>query len=281
MMFQGLREFVRTIRAGSDASVRSEHILRRILQLQIKAELTATPRFADPKRLLSSGYKVYSQNDEDGIIAEIFRRIGTASRRFVEFGVQDGLECNSTFLLLQGWTGVWFEGSPACATQAAKVFKGWPIEILETLVTAENADTLITRAAADRELDLLSIDIDSNDYWVWKAITTVRPRVVVIEYNGSFPPFIQKTIQYDPHFAWDGSNYFGASLGALAALGEEKGYALVGCCAAGVNAFFVRSDLTGDKFCLPFTAENHYEPPRYELSGSSGHRPGFGRWENT
>jgi hypothetical protein len=277
-MLQWLRAFTRALRAGADASVRSEYLLRRTLQMQIMAELTATPRYSEPKRLLSSGYKVYSQNDEDGIIAEIFRRIGTTSRRFIEFGVQDGLESNSTFLLLQGWNGVWLEGSPACAAEARKLFKGYAIKIMETFVTAENADAVIAGATGDGGLDLLSIDIDSNEYWVWKAITSVRPRVVVIEYNATLPPFMRKTISYNPGFVWDGSNYSGASLGALAALGEEKGYALVGCCAAGVNAFFVRSDLAGDKFCAPFTAANHYEPPRYYLAGSSGHRPGMGPW---
>ncbi len=279
-MLQRLREFARALRAGADASKRSEHILLRILQMQIMAELTATPRFSDPKRLLWSGYKVYSQSDEDGIIAEIFHRIGTTSRRFVEFGVEDGLECNSTFLLIQGWKGIWLEGAPRRAAQARRLFKDYAVEVLETVVTAENADALITRAAGDHELDLLSIDVDSNDYWVWKAIMSVRPRVVVIEYNASFPPFIRKTVQYNPNFVWDGSNYFGASLGALAALGQEKGYALVGCCAAGVNAFFVRGDLAGDKFCSPFTAENHYEPPRYYLAGAFGHRTGAGTWVN-
>ena len=75
---------------------------------------------------------------------------------------------------------------------------------------------------------------------------------------------------------WDGSNFSGASLGALAALGHEKGYALVGCSLAGVNAFFVREDLVGESFCAPFSAENHYEPPRYFLYHRPGHRRGWG-----
>jgi hypothetical protein len=100
---------------------------------------------------------------------------------------------------------------------------------------------------------------------------------VVIEYNASWPPHIRKTVAQAPR-GWDGTNYYGASLGALEALGREKGYCLVGCSLSGVNAFFVREDLVGDGFCPPFTAENHYEPPRYYMNSPIGHPPGIGPW---
>jgi hypothetical protein len=277
-MLQRLREFTRKLRAGADAALRSEQLLRRIHQTQVMAELSQTARFRDPLRLLASGYRVFSQNQEDGMIAEVFRRIGVTSRRFVEVGVEDGLECNSAFLLTQGWRGAWIEGSPNHAARARTAFAGYPIEVLDRRVTAENADALIAGLAGREELDLLSIDIDSLDYWVWQAIVTVKPRLVVIEYNALWPPFIRKTVAHDPAMVWDGSSFSGASLGALEALGREKGYCLVGCSLAGVNAFFVRDDLVGDKFCAPFTAENHHEPARYELAGGSGHRAGMGRW---
>ncbi len=277
-MLGRIRDFTRKLRAGADAAIRSEQLLRQIHQAQIMAEITATPRFSEPGRLLRHGYKMFSQNQEDGMIAEVFARIGTGSRRFVEFGVQDGLECNSTFLLMQGWSGAWIEGSGADAGRARTAFASYPVEVVNDFVTVENADALISRLAAGEELDLLSIDVDTIDYWLWKAIVSVRPRLVVIEYNASWPPFLRKTVAHDPIMDWDGTNYSGASLGALEALGREKGYCLVGCSLAGVNAFFVRDDLVGQHFCAPFTAENHYEPPRYDLAGSVGHRPGMGVW---
>lgn len=273
-----LRDFTRKLRAGADAALRSEQLLRKIHQTQILADIAATPRYQDPKRLLSAGYKVFSQNQEDGMIAEVFRRIGTASKRFIEFGVEDGLECNSAFLLTQGWSGAWIEGSQANAEKARAAFAAYQVEVVNRYITVENADQMIGGLAHGEELDLLSIDIDTIDYWIWQAIRTVKPRLVVIEYNASWPPFIRKTVANDPNMVWDGTNFSGASLGALAALGREKGYALVGCSLAGVNAFFVREDLVGDAFCAPFTAENHYEPPRFDLAGSFGHRAGMGRW---
>jgi hypothetical protein len=277
-MLWRLRDFTRKLRAGADAAIRSEYLLKRIHQIQLMTAIAETPRFKDPLRLLSSGYKTFSQNQEDGMIAEVFRRIGMTSRRFIEIGVQDGLECNSTFLLLQGWTGAWIEGGKEVVDKARMAFESYPVQVLNQYITGANADELITKLAGTEELDLLSIDIDTVDYWIWQAIKTVKPRLVVIEYNAFWPPFIRKTVANDPLMVWEGSNFMGASLGALEALGREKGYCLVGCSLAGVNAFFVREDLAKDRFCAPFTAENHYEPPRFDLAAPFGHRPGMGRW---
>lgn len=116
-------------------------------------------------------------------------------------------------------------------------------KIKKEFITAENINQLLQKYRVPREFDLLSIDIDSNDYWVWKAIDNYSPRVVVIEYNSCIPPNESKTIKYDPNARWDGTDYFGASLLALAKLGKSKGYSLVYCESSGVNAFFVRNDL--------------------------------------
>lgn len=277
-MLQRLKDFVRQLRAGAHAALRTERLVKSIHHFQIMAAIAETSRFKDPRRLLASGYKVFSQNQEDGMIAEVFRRIGTTSKRFIEFGIQDGLECNSTFLLMQGWSGTWIEGWKEGAEKARTSFAAYPIKVLDQYVTTDNADALIAKLAESQELDFLSIDTDTLDYWIWRAIRTVRPRLVVIEYNAAWPPFMRKTVANDPNMVWDGTSFMGASLGALEALGREKGYSLVGCSLAGVNAFFVRDDLVGDTFCAPFTAENHYEPPRYDLSGPFGHHAGMGHW---
>jgi hypothetical protein len=120
-------------------------------------------------------------------------------------------------------------------------------------------------------MDLLSIDIDRNDYHVWKAITDYRPRVVIIEYNAIFRPGTKFVVPYDGAAMWDGTGHTGAGLEALCQLGEEKGYALVACSFAGVNAFFVQKELAEKYFTGPFTAQHHYEPPRYFLYTVPGH----------
>jgi len=250
---------------------------------QIEAERAwsdelAKPRHADPKRLVRYGFKVYSQCDEDGIIQEIFKRIGPANRAFVEFGVESGIECNSVKLLMEGWRGLWIDGSEKYCEQIATRFRPFierrQLAVTRAFITAENINELIGQGGLQGEIDLLSIDIDNNDYWVWKAIDVVQPRVVVIEYNATLRPPLSLVVPYDPIQTWDGSNYFGASLEALVRLGRTKGYRLVGCNFAGANAFFVREDLTKDLFLDPPTAEEHYEPPRYYLGQlfKAGHR---------
>lgn len=147
--------------------------------------------------------------------------------------------------------------------------------IKKETVTTENINFLFKKYKVPKEFDLLSIDIDFNDYWVWKAIDGYSPRVVVIEYNASIPPTESKTIIYNPNARWDGTNYFGASLLALVKLGKRKGYALIGCEKKGVNAFFVRNDLIKNNFVIK-NVEELYKPPGYgkKVNGKyTGHPP--------
>ena len=246
------------------------------------AETLAQPRYADPKRLLRHGFKVYSQHDEDGIIQEIFRRIGTSSRTFVEFGVETGVECNTVKLLIEGWRGFWIEANAQACNGIRAGFEAFlkdrRLMLTQSLVTAENINGLVEKAGLRGEIDILSIDIDFNDYWVWKAIEIVSPRVVAIEYNAGLRPPMSLTVPYQPNRAGDGTNFFGASLEALVRLGGQKGYRIVGCNISGSNAFFVREDLCADYFIEPATAEEHYEPPRhffsFLLAGPQAPKPG-------
>ena len=222
-------------------------------------------RYDEPLCLTRHGYRNFSQFDEDGLIDETLRRIGVTGRFFVEFGVGTGLENNTVALLLQGWKGLWIEADPASCGRIREDFRE-PLEsgqltLRESFVTAENIEECFERAGVPPEPDVLGIDIDGNDFWVWKAIDRFRPRVVVIEYNASLGRSARIVRPYDPSERWDQTTCTGASLGALEDLGRTKGYALVGCCLAGVNAIFVRSDLVHDRFLAPFTAEKHYEPP--------------------
>jgi hypothetical protein len=250
--------------------------MERILAEFYRSQLFATVRaYRDPKCLVPYGGKVYSQTDEDGIIAEIFRRIGVTSRYFVEFGVEEGLENNTLALLVQGWKGIWIEGNAAYCEAMGKTFTQFignkSLMAVNSWVTAETIQPLFEALNVPGEFDLLSIDIDRNDYWVWKAIAKHRPRVVAIEYNASFGRSMEWTVQYSAEKTWDTTRNFGASLKSYELLGREKGYCLVGCTLAGTNAFFVREDLVGDHFRSPYTSEVHYESPKYYLGSSQGH----------
>jgi hypothetical protein len=220
----------------------------------------------EPGRILRHGYKVYSQNDEDGLINEIFRRIQIKHRSFIEIGVGNGLENNTLCLLIQGWHGLWIEASETHCNFIRKKFMNAlhanTLTLCQSFVNKENINDLIVENGFNGEIDLLSIDIDGNDYHVFHSINVLSPRVIMIEYNSKFPPPIRWVMKYNPQHTYDSTDYFGASLKSYEILFSQKGYSLVGCNITGANAFFIRSDLVGELFCKPFTAENHYEPAR-------------------
>ena len=252
------------------------------------AALLAEPEYADPRRLERFGFKGYSQQDEDGIIQEIFRRIGTTDRRFVEVGVGDGMENNTLYLLHQGWRGLWVDADQErCAAIRARFVSpiaGGELQLAQAIVNAGNINTLVATAGIKGDIDLLSIDIDGNDYHVFNAALeagVISPRVVVIEYNARFRPPTKLVQPYDPMYAWDGSDYFGTSLCALDELAQRKGYVLVATNLTGANAFFVRKDLAGEYFFPAADPAQLFNPARYRLipGFDNGHRPGYGPYD--
>ncbi|HEY6325521.1 MAG TPA: hypothetical protein VIW73_03255 [Candidatus Cybelea sp.] len=184
-----------------------------------------------------------SQNGEDGILAELFARI-PHHRYFVEIGVEDGEQCNAALLARRyGWRGVMIEADDACFERLSTTYASLPVTCVQLLVDRENVGAAFDAAGVPRSLDLLSIDIDGNDYYVWEALRSFSPSVVVIEYNASFGPRKSVTIEYNPQHGWQRTRYYGASLTALAKLGARLGYGLIGTDRRGINAFFVRRDL--------------------------------------
>ncbi|MBQ9480218.1 MAG: FkbM family methyltransferase, partial [Selenomonadaceae bacterium] len=247
----------------------------------ISYDIATAKRLDNPKCLELYGFKVYSQNDEDGIIEEIFNRIGTTSKTFVEFGVENGLECNGHYLLHKGWRGLWLEGEEKAVAEIgfrfAPAIRNGQLKCRRAFITKDNINELIAGGGMVGEIDLLSIDIDGNDYYIWKTINVVKPRAVIIEYNSKFPPNHAWKQAYNAQHTWSGSDWQGASLKAYELLGRELGYQLVGTNLNGVNAFFVRNDLAADHFIEPATAETLFNPTRYYSTPRyvSGHKAAF------
>jgi hypothetical protein len=238
----------------------------------------------DPKRITHRGYRSFSVSNDDGLLQEIFRRIGVANPYFIEFGVHDGIQSNSTALLYRGCRGLRIEASSNYYILGSYHFRSFietgQLRTAHRFLTAENINDAISQNVHRdvTEIDLLVVDVDGNDYWLWRAIDCINPRVVVVEYNSYLHPPLAMVQQYEPMAVFNGTSYYGASLEALAQLGNKKGYNLVGCSLVGDNAFFVRKDLCSDKFHSPFTAEEHYEPMR-PIQFPWGHVPGFGNWQ--
>ena len=253
-------------------------VAARWARLRNRAMRTLLRRFAGINEF---EHRVSSQNGEDGIIAEIFRRIGTTNRFFVEFGTQDGSVCNTAVLANAGWRGVMLEGAADRYAGLAERYHGVPgVHTVFAFLTAENIVDTFERAGVPVEFDLLSIDVDGNDYWLWKALRPYRPRVVVIEYNAEYAPPTRWVMRYDPAHRWDKTTYYGASLASLEALGSELGYALVGTELTGVNAFFLRDDVAKtSRFRLLDAAHAYHAPGYWGIHGQKGHVPREGPFE--
>jgi len=215
-------------------------------QLQLQAEireLRNSLKAVVPGNPAVHGFKVYSQFDEDGIIEEIFRRIGDG-RTFVEIGCGNGLENNTHYLLLKGWRGTWVDGSERNISAIRRHLPANErLKVVHQLVNRENVRDLLPR-----ELDLLSLDIDGNDLEVLTSIMTVSsPKVICVEYNGKFPPPIAISIRYNLSHTWAHDDYHGASLQAFVNL--LTGYKLVACGLSGANAFFGRTSTLEKHTC--------------------------------
>lgn len=183
------------------------------------------------------------------MVAEILRRTGDGVPRFfVEFGAADGREAVCVALAGgQGWPGLFMEADAGLAAGLAATYADRPdVRTRQALVTPDTIDALLRDAGVPARIGVLAIDVDGADYWIWEAISVTRAAVVVIEYNAHLDPARRLVQPLDAALEpWDATDYFGASLGALRALGERLGYALVHTDSTGSNAFFVRADLPG------------------------------------
>jgi SAM-dependent methyltransferase len=211
-------------------------------------------RYATPAARPATGsltefeLRCFSQHGEDGVIAELLARIGVTTGFFVEFGIESGREGNCVFLAdVLDWSGLFIEpDEQKFAELGDKYAANAAVQTIGATVTPENIEQLFARASVPSEPDILSIDVDGQDYWIWEALEAYRPKIVVIEYNAALPPGRQLVQPKGYAEEWDGTDYFGASLDALCALAERKGYTLAHTDLAAINAFFVRSDLSQD-----------------------------------
>lgn len=213
------------------------------------------PAFADV------GFRVHSQNDEDGVLLFVFALLGFTNRVLVEIAAGDGVECNGANLIVNhGFSGLLFEGDTHLVEIGRAFYErrlgpgALHPRFVGEWVTRENVNTLVERnmfaggLPPSGEIDLLSLDLDGNDYWVLEALTCVAPRVIVCEFNAAWGAERALTIPYDPRFRayLEPVPYMGASLPAFVKLLRGRGYRLVGVERLGFNAVFVKGGLVPD-----------------------------------
>lgn len=200
-------------------------------------------------------FQVFSQWGDDGIIQFLVNKIHFPNKVFIEFGVENYRESNTRFLLINNnWTGYVIDGSKDNIDFIKNDIISWACELHSecAFITKENINELIRKVNFDREIGILSIDVDGNDYWIWEAINSVNPVLIIAEYNSLFGKNTLWSVPYDPLFVRGQKHssllYYGASLGALNFIASKKGYSLIGCNSKGNNAYFLRNDKLGGIF---------------------------------
>ena len=194
---------------------------------------TSQPDHVERKRLADFASNHHSQFGEDGIIDKIFEIIGTCSKVSVEFGAWDGFHLSNTAnLWTNGWKGVLIEGHPERFRQLTTNVRDYSCVCIHAYVSRDGdnrLEALLSRHGVAPDIDLLSIDIDGNDYYIVESLETLRPRLIVCEYNPTIPAELDLYAEY--------GNYFGASVTALERIARTKSYRLVAL--TDTNCFFV------------------------------------------
>lgn len=258
-------------RIRSVTADRSETALL-LLGRQMSWQVSGFPPNADFRKV---GFKVFSQWDEDGIIQYLISKIDIPSKTFIEFGVENYEESNTRFLLQNNhWQGMVLDASEADIRyiQTDRIYWEFDLQAQHAWITRENIDSLLKQSGFSEDIGLLSIDINGNEYWIWEAIQSVRPRIVIAEYNSLFglPPIaVPYKEDFDRTAAHHSNLYYGCSLGALEYLASRKGYKLLGSNVWGHNAFFVRADVASAFDAMP-TAAAYVRSNFRESRGSDG-----------
>jgi hypothetical protein len=226
----------------------------------LKSQGLPLPRFYD------TGFRVYSQNDEDGLLLYIFSLIGFTNKICVDMAFGSPYGANTTNLICNwGFHGLLVEGGsvPTSFFKTHKDTSIFPPKLVRAWITAENVNELCVKNGIKGEIDFFSLDMDGVDYWVWKNLEAVSPRVMVVEYLDILGHEKALTVPYKPDFnRFDvHEDFFSASLPAFVKLGKEKGYRLVGVNKYGFNAFFIKNGL-GEEVLPEIKASECFTHPK-------------------
>lgn len=241
--------------------------LRSVLNKVVSQSISSEQQLLISGRLLSETFKsmkhisclgdvefsVFSQWGDDGIIQWLISNLELPNKTFIEFGVANYRESNTRFLMMNNnWSGFVMDGAESNVAQIinSEYYWRYNLSLKTAFIDIENINSLLLLSKFEKEVGILHIDLDGNDYWIWKEINVISPIIVILEYNSVFGIDRPITIPYDKNFyrthAHYSNLYAGASLRALHQLSADKGYAFIGCNSAGNNAYFVRKDKLND-----------------------------------
>lgn len=189
--------------------------------------------------IFKNEYKVFSQSKEDGVIMKLLEFINkTRNGFYVEFGTQQGLECNTRNLRENyAWKGLLMDG----------LYENLSINLHKEPILHSNILELFEKYKIEKDFDLLSEDTDYADYWiVEKILTKYRPKILVHEVNQQGPELCVTVPKPDKLTFWDGTSFHGANVCAFWCLAKQFDYTMVYCETRGVDCFWMRNDLLKD-----------------------------------
>ena len=245
---------------------RQKLLMGKILSNQIKNKEFQSRSLKDVE------FSIFSQFGDDGIIQWLTQNLEIPNKTFIEFGVEDFSESNSRFLMMNdNWSGFVMDGSELNIKNLKSSYYYWKYELASkaVFINKDNINDLIQEQEFNREVGLLHIDIDGNDYYIWDEINVIEPIIVIVEFNGIFGKDRSLSVIYDKDFIRNNSHYsfllFGSSIKSLYQLAEDKGYSFIGCNSGGNNAYFVRNDKLND-VVKSATLEQGYVESKYRES---------------
>jgi hypothetical protein len=251
-----MRNLVRRVLDVADERRRLDDRTSPATKIALRAQFQDYRRLAaDGARLPSvwdTGFRVFSQFDEDGVVLFLLAVAADGPRRVLDLGAGDGVHASNcaNLLLNLGFDGLLVDGDAASVAWGERFYarhpdtKERPPTTRQAFLTRENVNEVVSAAGLEGEVDLLSIDVDGNDYWLWDALECVRPRFVVVEAHPELGRD-EYVMPYRADFVWKAApdGRYGASLLAFVRLGERLGYRPVGANQYGFNVFFAREDV--------------------------------------
>ena len=226
-----------------------------------------------PKKLPLTKYEKYLSADkispDEGVIEYIMSVIEPDNKYCIEFGARDGSRAHVLFLINKyNYSALLLEGDPESAKQLNINFsENNKVSTSHSFITKDNIENTFQKFNVPQSPTFLLIDMDGNDYHIWKAINQYKPQAVCIEYNPSYAPPDKFLIDYKEDFSWNGDDYYGASISVMVGLAKDKGYELVHCSSNGDNLFFVTKELFSKFGIADNSAENLYQLPQYGKNG--------------
>ena len=230
-------------------------------------------------------FKVFSQFGDDGIIQFLIRRLNINQSSFIEFGVSDYKESNTRFLLMNNnWSGFVIDGSVDNIKMLKSQYYFWKYDLqaLSAFITCKNINKLISKSNFN-DIGLLHIDLDGNDYWIFKSLdlSNINPKIIIIEYNSVFGNHRFITTPYKSDFdrtqAHYSNLYCGASLGAIVHLAKLRGYSFIGCNLNGNNSYFIKNDLLDISGLKDLSIKNGYIESKFRESKNCEGRLNYAR----